>query len=393
VSEITNSASLYKEKSSFFGWIFLFGIFLLFLHYKTNYLAMTYDIDLIQKYVDDGLLEKNDHPLFPIAIYNYSRECQFSENWDHITLNMRGTVLDQSGNLLARTFPKFFNLEEARFTPTDDFDVYEKLDGSLGILFHYEGQWILASRGSFTSTQSLKASDLLKAYDYEKLHKDYTYLFEIIYKENRIVVEYDFENLVMLGMVHTQTGYEVDLHDPEKDIRLKNLIHNIGFKVVKKFDGVKDYQSLKSIIKDNEEGFVIRFSNGDRIKIKGEEYVRLHKLITNFSNVDIWESLSLGKDLNLMLEKVPDEFDKWVRNTIRDLKIQYQVREDRAIEIMDKRIKDKELSRKEIADILNLETSLNRSLIFAMIDGKDYSKIIWKNIKPVYQKPWWDRNS
>lgn len=353
---------------------------------------MTYDIELIKKYLAEGLLEKNDHPEFPIAIYNYSRECQFSENWDSITLNMRGTVLDHSGNLVSRTFPKFFNLEEGRFTPTENFDVYEKLDGSLGILFYYGGEWIFASRGSFTSTQSQKGFSLLKRYDYEKLHKDYTYLFEIIYKENRIVVEYDYENLVMIGMIETKTGYEVDLHDEGKDLRLKNLVHNIGFKVVQNFDGIKDYRSLKNIIKDNEEGFVIRFSNGDRIKIKGDEYVRLHKLITNFSNVDIWESLSLGKDLNLMLEKVPDEFDKWVRRTIQDLKIQYKVREDRAIELMGQRIKDKELSRKEIAKILNLETSLNRSLIFSMLDGKDYSKIIWKSIKPVYQKPWWDRN-
>jgi RNA ligase len=94
-----------------------------------------------------------------------------------------------------------------------------------------------------------------------------------------------------------------------------------------------------------------------------------------------------------MLEKVPDEFDHWVRNTIETLMIQYRVREERAKEIMNERIKDNELTRKEIADILNLETSLNRSLIFSMLDGKDYSKIIWKNIKPVYQKPFWERNS
>jgi RNA ligase len=354
---------------------------------------MIYDIDLIEKYVVDGLLEKNDHPMFPIAIYNYSRECQFSEKWDAITLNMRGTVLDRSGNLLAKTFPKFFNLEEGRYTPTEDFDIYEKLDGSLGILFYYESQWIFASKGSFTSSQAIKGFDFLKNYDYGKLHKDYTYLFEIIYKENRIVVEYDYENLVMIGMIETKTGYEVDLHGGDKDLRLKNLISNIGFKIVKKYEGVSDYKSLKEIIKDNQEGFVIKFANGDRVKIKGEEYVRLHKLITNFSNVDIWESLSLGKDLTLMLEKVPDEFDHWVRNTIETLMIQYRVREERAKEIMNERIKDNELTRKEIADILNLETSLNRSLIFSMLDGKDYSKIIWKNIKPVYQKPFWERNS
>ena len=35
-----------------------------------------------------------------------------------------------------------------------------------------------------------------------------TPLFEIIYPENRIVVKYDFEGLVMIGIVDIQTGYE-----------------------------------------------------------------------------------------------------------------------------------------------------------------------------------------
>lgn len=350
---------------------------------------MQYDINVIQKYMDEGLLEKTDHPSHPISIYNYSRKCQYDSSWDEITLNMRGTVLDESGNVLARGFPKFFNLNEDKHTPSEKFDVYEKLDGSLGILFNYFGEWIFATRGSFTSSQSIKGYEFLKKYDYQKLHPSYTYLFEIIYKENKIVVDYTFEDLVLLGMIETKTGYNVDLHGTDIDLRLQNIIKNIGFRVVKKFDGVLDYTTLKEIIKDNEEGYVVRFSNGQRVKIKGDEYVRLHKLITDFSNVDIWESLSLGKDLSLMLEKVPDEFDRWVKETIHTLKLQYRVREDRAKEIMDQQITGKNLSRKEIAQILNLETSLNRSVIFAILDNKDYSKIIWKAIKPTFQKPFW----
>ena len=73
---------------------------------------MKYDLNILNDYIERGLLIKNSHPTLPIDIYNYSRECQFSEAWDEITLNMRGTVLDREGNIVARTFPKFFNMEE-----------------------------------------------------------------------------------------------------------------------------------------------------------------------------------------------------------------------------------------------------------------------------------------
>ena len=161
--------------------------------------------------------------------------------------------------------------------------------------------------------------------------------------------------------------------------------------VVKVYDGVKDYRELKKIISSNQEGFVVKFRSGQRMKIKGEEYVRLHRLLTNFSNVDIWESLMLNRDLNLMLERVPDEFDAWVRNTIDDLKQKFISLEDQALGILKQKIMEKGLSRKGIAEILKHETPMNMAIIFCMIDGKDYSEIIWRNIRPVYQKPFWNR--
>jgi hypothetical protein len=42
--------------------------------------------------------------------------------------------------VIAKPFPKFFNYEEhtADEIPNELFDVYEKMDGSLGICFYYE---------------------------------------------------------------------------------------------------------------------------------------------------------------------------------------------------------------------------------------------------------------
>ena len=155
-------------------------------------------LDLLKKYEEDGLLYRQSHQTLDLDIWNYSEKVQYDGLWDEITLMCRGLVTNSNGDIVARPFRKFFNIEEGKHTPTEQFTVYEKMDGSLGILFYYKGEWVFATRGSFTSEQSVKGFEMLKKYDYEKLHKDYTYLFEIIYEENRIVVKYSFEDLVLL---------------------------------------------------------------------------------------------------------------------------------------------------------------------------------------------------
>ena len=146
-------------------------------------------VNILNKYYEDGLVTKQVHPTLPLTIWNYTDKVQFEGLWDETTLMTRGLVTDNDGNIVARPFKKFFNLDEGKYTPTEEFDVFEKMDGSLGILFNYDNQWVLATRGSFTSDQAIRGMEILKKYKYERLIPGYTYLFEIIYPENRIVVD------------------------------------------------------------------------------------------------------------------------------------------------------------------------------------------------------------
>lgn len=343
--------------------------------------------DLLKEYVDKGWVIKQNHPTLPLSIYNYSRGVQYEKLWDPITLECRGLVLDIEGNVIAKPFPKFFNMEElpASAIPNEPFEVFEKMDGSLGICFHYEGEWHMATRGSFVSEQAVKGMEMLKKYPTEKLDKNKTYLFEIIYTDNRVVVSYgDYEGLVLLAAYDNKTGEEVDRSELEK---LE------GFEIVKKYDGVNDFTTLKGMIADNAEGFVIRFKNGLRMKIKGDEYVRLHRILTNFSTTDIWDLLRTGGDLNEFLERVPDEFDKWVKTTISDLKYaKFQIGE-RAGKLHD-RFRygkygdvDPEPTKKEFAEFVMKQDIALRPVMFAMWDKKPYDDIIWKIIKPKWAKP------
>jgi RNA ligase len=350
-------------------------------------------LEVLEKYHNEGLVYKQVHPTLPLTIWNYSEKVQYESLWDEVTLQSRGLVTDNNGNIVARPFKKFFNIEEQKHTSTSDFEVFEKMDGSLGILFYYDNEWVFATRGSFTSDQSVRGFEMLKTYNYDKLHKNYTYLFEIIYQENRIVCQYDFEDLVLLGMVETKTGHEVNLYDDGQDARLKNLISTIGFKVVQRFDKFKDYQYLKQSIPDNKEGYVVKFSNGDRMKIKGEEYLRLHKIMTNLSTTSVWEVLSNGDKMEDLIKDVPDEFYQKIKDYEKNLKYSfYQIREycGKAHDYFRYgKYGDvyPEPTKKQFAEhlIKNFEPKL-RSVMFAMWDKKPYEKIIWKLLKPEFRK-------
>ena len=358
---------------------------------------MTVDINILNRYIEEGLLVKNNHPTLPISIYNYSRMTQYEHKWDDITTMCRGLVVDNQGNIVAKSFNKFFNMEELTLNdlPDESFEVFEKLDGSLGILFWYEGQWIVASKGSFSSDQSNKANQILRTkYNIESIPKGYTVLFEIIFPENRIVCDYGSEeSLFILGMFSTISGKEMD-YDTLRVISLESKMP-----LVKRYDGINDYDTLKSTIGSNQEGYVVRFRNGFRMKIKGEEYVRLHRILTGFSNVNVWEYLKDNKDLSELLDRVPDEFDQWVKSTIKDIRYScYQIRE-RAGKLHDKfrygkyNDVDPEPSKKEFAEFTLKQDKNLIPIMFAMWDKnkEKEDEIIWKMVKPKYSKPFWQK--
>jgi len=348
---------------------------------------MKYPLDILNDYIGRGLIVKQDHPTLPLSIYNYSRTCQYDRLWDAVTLDCRGLVLDNEGNVVAKPFPKFFNMEELSNSeiPNESFEVFEKMDGSLGIAFYYNGDWIVATRGSFVSEQAVKATEMLKGlsilknYPTTGLRKNWTYLFEIIYDENRIVCRYPFEGLVLLGAYDRDTLDEIEFETLTKSVALFTDV-----RVVRKYNGVTDFTKLKDMISNDAEGYVIRFKGGKRMKIKGEEYVRLHKIITNVSNVDIWELLRTGGDLNELLERVPDEFDTWVKDTVKDLVVRFENIKRDYLEIFSI-IRSENLSRKEFA--IKAIRYNHASILFSMLDGRDYDSIIWKCIRPKYAKP------
>ena len=77
------------------------------------------DLKLLHKYESEGLLFSQKHPSLPLTIWNYSDKVQYEGLWDETLLQCRGLVTDDEGNVVARPFKKFFNMEEGKHNPKD----------------------------------------------------------------------------------------------------------------------------------------------------------------------------------------------------------------------------------------------------------------------------------
>lgn len=340
---------------------------------------------LPQSYIDEGLVRVVSHPTLPLRLYNYTEHCQFEKKWDDITLQCRGLVVDDQDNIVARPFKKFFNYEEYTGTlPEGTPEIIEKVDGSLGIVFHYGGTWHVATRGSFASEQAEHASQLLvQKYNdlFKSVPKDFTHLFEIVYPQNRIVVDYaGKDELVYLGSVEVATGREV----------LEELFGVSGIRCAASYgaaEGEDILAGLRLLPSANCEGFVLRWPSGFRLKFKFEEYKRLHRILTNTTERSIWEALKEGQDIKSFIEGVPDEFHKWANATVWELKKAYNFLAVSSWETVESiRKLHHPASRSEWASLIK-QYSKNPAICFLVLDGKNATSTIWKMIKPPSTKP------
>jgi hypothetical protein len=211
-----------------------------------------------------------------------------------------------------------------------------------------------------------------------------TYLFELIAPWNRIVCDYgEREELILLGA--RGENFEAS-HD-----ELSELAKMLGCNVTRKFN-FEDYKEIQKLNWENQEGFIVRFSNGDRCKIKFEDYVKLHRVITNCSSYDVWENLkTFGKLPEEFLKDVPDEFFDWVVGVQSDLWTKHEMTYVMYNSLLQDTLSKlgENPTKKEVALAIQSIVDVDYGLLFALYNGKDdkVDEIIWKMIKPEYEKP------
>lgn len=265
------------------------------------------------QYVAEGLLTRVD--LGSLSIFNYTKRVAYDSLWDEVTLNARGLVLDmETDEVAALAFPKFFNDDEPLGTiparPPDS--VTTKLDGALGISFWHEGRLRWTTRGSFYSPHAEAANALWNHAKDWLVPERYTLLVEIIHPVTRIVVPYDFEGLVLLGVIDRTTGRDLPYDEVCKaawvlDLRVTEAVDATDAEAVRAIADAQDHRA---------EGFVARWGD-HRVKIKGARYREVHRLVMGCNERRVTESWASG-DMGWFVA-LPEEHRAFAEGVVADL--------------------------------------------------------------------------
>ena len=121
----------------------------------------------IKELIDEGYLSyKEEGKLY---LLNYTDKATYDKKWNKYTLNSRGHVYEKgTDRLIAKPFSKFFNMSELAVSKSrnllkkKNYTITEKLDGSLGVIYFYDGKWRINTRGSFKSEQAVEAMKILE---------------------------------------------------------------------------------------------------------------------------------------------------------------------------------------------------------------------------------------
>ena len=321
-----------------------------------------FDKNLLDRYVSLTSISVEKHYSEDLYIYGYHTGLDLPNIiWDKNNIHCRGLIIDSKGKVKARPFPKFFTyrsylnettlmLSENRTLkiPNENFEIFEKVDGTMTTLYWVEDIPYLATQRSFSNPNAVEATKILHekySHTFSKLNKNRTYIFEAIFPKTNVLIDYgNDKELYLIGVINTETSENLPLEE-------------IGFPCAKNFTNefshIKNFEGLRNLNLPNKEGFVIVFENGERIKLKFPWYKEAHNIMAQivrtekkifmlnrmlsnkmgFNNkslteLQIWDILKNGGDFDKIFNIVPDIYFSiglqfWVDNIVNNLNKQF----------------------------------------------------------------------
>ena len=328
----------------------------------------------------------------------------------------RGKVIDMNTReIVSYPFDKFFNLNEVPETDESIIKEYindadyifatEKIDGSLvAITKLNNGKFLITTNGSFDNEQTDMAKKLIdeKYSEFKKVSKNgFTYIFEIIYPENKIVIDYGNKKAMYLLAVRNLKTF--NLVSPEET---RKFAADCKFEMpaVYDFENLDTMVNLAHTMKNaNREGWVIRIGNKNgefMVKLKLDEYFEMHKAFGKITVPWVYRHLLIG-DIDDFIAICHDDQKKEIRQVIDTIgRVREQIEEKtvkEANEWLEKYHITKEQfaeNRETMIEIINkvLSSGSNvKSFVIQYLKGKSYiensiAKIPLKNMKMFFEE-------
>jgi RNA ligase len=273
-------------------------------------------IDEVIPHLDDNFIVARKHG-YTVINYILNYEEAFSSDdpvRDKIRRECRGLVFDADGYISGRRLHKFFNINELPETRKENIDlskphvILEKLDGSMITPFeNTKGELLWGTKMGETDTSKQMVSFLEKNPHYNEFAKkcidsSTTPIFEWVSPNNRIVLPYQEENLILIAIRGLQSGWYMPFN-VMKDVAEKYNIPCVKTHSLSDLENVMKHLSSSQ----GEEGVVLRFDDGHMVKVKSEWYIRLHKTKEAISSEKNVVELILNNSLDDLKSILMDE--------------------------------------------------------------------------------------
>ena len=241
------------------------------------------------------IIRKPDHIVF-CYVYNSPEIFPDVVSWeDAVRRECRGIAFDPEGRLISRPFHKFFNLGERLETLPGAVDllqphvILEKLDGSMIRPVPIGNGYRLGTKTGVSpvSTQPeafVAAHDAYDALIRAGIARGRTPVFEWCSRQQRIVLDYPSDRLVLTAVRENRSGRYVPLEEVRAEI--VDTPQFAGVEVVREFEGtVETMEALVAATRASEgsEGWIVRFADGHMLKLKADWYVTRHRALESLS--------------------------------------------------------------------------------------------------------------
>ena len=323
----------------------------------------------------------------------------------------RGLIFcSKTGELLSRPFHKFFNLGEREDVMEIDLSkphvIMEKLDGSMIRPFRVGDTIRWGTKMGVTDVAKQAEEFVAKNPQYQEFaeaaindeHR-YTPIFEWCSRQQRIVIDYPEDKLVLLAVRDNFTGKYLT-----RDT-IKTLGYLWGIPVVNVLDvtdPVPSQEELVTMIRSmsDMEGVVVQFADGHMVKIKADTYVALHRAKSLLENERDVVGLVLDEKIDDLLPLLPASDRARLRNF--DVNVWTDILHFQTV--VNTLLRNTEgLTRKEFAMATEAMDPLLRGAVFKHWDTRscsaDYvvelvrkhlgSKAAYEKVKPILKTAVW----
>lgn len=294
-----------------------------------------------------------------------------------IVRESRGLILDEHNDykVVCKAFDKFFNYGEelAAEINWDTAKIQEKVDGSIMKLWWSERfmKWIVSTNGTiyaqnadvmFPKNGITNFRDMfMEVYNKKEIRgepqKDSTHVFELVGPQNRVVIPYEEIELYYLTSVNNETFEEFqDESFINFPVPLSYYFSSLEETV--EFTKTDDFNTFRN------EGFVVKDGNNNRIKIKTEDYLKIHRMRgeTNPTPKRFLELLRMNEASEFLsyFPEYKEDYDEFKERYIR-----YRKNLDN---LVDYYVTIKHLDRKDFAS--KAQKTIAPAFMFGLLDGK-----------------------